>query len=76
MTVLIPISRKRANFSLIPCLMTSESSITPKIFWSFATTKGVAPLEATCSTLVLSSLRFSIFCDTNFSIASDAPLRI
>ena len=54
-TVRMPISRSRAKRSFTPCFTTSDSSITPSTNGPSATTSGVAPPRAICSTRAFSS---------------------
>ena len=76
MTVLIPILRRSANFSLTPCLTMSFRWMTPRILWSFATTSGVPPwLEMSLTTTVAFACCRSPPCRTPHSslTASAAP---
>ncbi|KAG1434747.1 hypothetical protein G6F55_014479 [Rhizopus delemar] len=76
-TVRMPIARSCANFSRMPCLTTSDSSITPSTWRPSATTSGVAPLRATCSTRPASSAgTVPPSACTWLRIASSAPFRI
>ena len=76
-TVLIPILRRSANFSLTPCLIISLRWITPKTFFFLVTTNGVPPrLAISVTTFSHSSLYICPFSVTYFLIVSAAPLRI
>ena len=76
-TVRIPIWRISSNFSRMPCLTTSFSSMTPKMFGPSATTNGVEPSRETRSTIASRSLGTVPPCSTAQRLTeSPAPLRI